>query len=69
IKGLPRRELAKETLGGTGGACGICLADYCAGDQVIDLPCKHFFHGLCVEPWLSINDKCPFCNQHVVEQR
>ncbi|KAJ1667536.1 hypothetical protein EV178_001265 [Coemansia sp. RSA 1646] len=63
IKALPRHIVADKTeQPNAQQTCGICLVDYRAGDQVIDLPCKHFFHESCVVPWLSIKDKCPYCN-------
>ncbi|KAJ2524345.1 hypothetical protein GGI11_000883 [Coemansia sp. RSA 2049] len=67
IKALPHRVVAEksELCSNRHQVCGICLANYAAGDQVIDLPCNHFFHKSCVVPWLSISNKCPFCNHRL----
>ncbi|KAL9664361.1 hypothetical protein QQ045_019761 [Rhodiola kirilowii] len=38
--------------------CAICLE----GMQLAKkLPCKHVFHGGCVEKWLRIHGSCPVC--------
>ena len=32
-------------------SCAICLVDFSDGSEVVDLPCKHVFHGRCLEQW------------------
>lgn len=32
--------------------CAICLMDFCVGDRVRVLPCKHIFHLAEVDEWL-----------------
>eukprot|EP00112_Aurelia_sp_Birch-Aquarium-sp1_P022378 Seg629.5 transcript_id=Seg629.5/GoldUCD/mRNA.D3Y31 product="E3 ubiquitin-protein ligase RNF103" protein_id=Seg629.5/GoldUCD/D3Y31 len=46
--------------------CVICLEQYKCFDPVKLLPCGHFFHTACIDPWLlrgvdSKNRKCPVC--------
>jgi hypothetical protein len=42
--------------------CSICLEKYVDTDKLKILPCKHFFHIQCIEPWLlSQSYKCPLC--------
>ncbi|KAJ2897282.1 hypothetical protein IWW38_001776 [Coemansia aciculifera] len=43
--------------------CAVCLEDFNAGDVVRRLPCRHFFHIACIDPWLSERAAtCPLCN-------
>ncbi|KAJ2004896.1 hypothetical protein GGI04_002443 [Coemansia thaxteri] len=43
--------------------CAVCLEDFTAGDEVRRLPCRHFFHIACIDPWLSERSAtCPLCN-------
>ncbi|GHP11418.1 hypothetical protein PPROV_001014600 [Pycnococcus provasolii] len=47
--------------------CSVCrdeFADMCC--EVTVLPCKHYFHGECITPWLKVNRACPLCFQDVV---
>ena len=41
--------------------CPICSEDYEAGECLKVLPCKHYFHGDCVMPWLEMKKTCPIC--------
>ncbi|KAL9687730.1 hypothetical protein QQ045_032137 [Rhodiola kirilowii] len=38
--------------------CAICLDGMTAAKE---MPCKHRFHGGCVERWLRIHGSCPVC--------
>ncbi|KAK1376469.1 R-mandelonitrile lyase-like [Heracleum sosnowskyi] len=40
--------------------CVICLDEF-VGQLAKEMPCKHKFHGGCVEKWLKINESCPVC--------
>ena len=39
--------------------CCICLEEYEVGDEMMRLPCLHFFHRDCLVPWLTNNCTCP----------
>jgi len=39
--------------------CCICLQKYEEGDEMVTLPCLHFFHQDCIIPWLKSNCNCP----------
>ncbi|KAJ2713120.1 hypothetical protein H4R19_002409 [Coemansia spiralis] len=46
--------------------CAVCLDDYAVGDQVRQLPCRHYYHTTCIDPWLMSNSAvCPLCNCNV----
>ena len=42
--------------------CAICLNVYEDGDELLQLPCQHFFHRECVDKWLRLSARCPLCN-------
>ncbi|KAJ2305048.1 hypothetical protein IWW55_002135, partial [Coemansia sp. RSA 2706] len=43
--------------------CAVCLDDFAVGDKVRQLPCQHYFHVSCIDPWLRKNSAvCPLCN-------
>ncbi|KAL0296894.1 UNVERIFIED_CONTAM: E3 ubiquitin-protein ligase MP [Sesamum radiatum] len=41
--------------------CVVCLEEWEAGDMAKEMPCKHKFHGECIEKWLKIRGSCPVC--------
>jgi hypothetical protein len=44
--------------------CPICLEDYCTGDTLRILNCKHEFHRHCVDRWLlEESRRCPMCQK------
>ncbi|KAJ2118798.1 hypothetical protein IW147_006306 [Coemansia sp. RSA 720] len=46
--------------------CAVCLDDFAVGDKVRMLPCQHYFHVLCIDPWLMKSSAvCPLCNLDV----
>lgn len=43
-------------------SCSICTEDLVEGSQVRRLPCGHYFHDGCIEPWLmQCSTTCPMC--------
>ncbi|KAI3761084.1 hypothetical protein L1987_51491 [Smallanthus sonchifolius] len=48
----------------TSATCAICLEDYIVGDRLRILPCRHKFHTICVDAWLtSWRTFCPVCKR------
>ncbi|KAG0050772.1 hypothetical protein BGZ83_004461 [Gryganskiella cystojenkinii] len=48
--------------------CAICLEEYEIGDRLRELPCKHFFHSQCIDPWFKdVHGICPVCKRDYSE--
>jgi len=47
--------------------CDICLEDFVVGEEVLQLPCPHFFHGLYICQWFTVRDTCPTCRVVLAE--
>ncbi|PIA31657.1 hypothetical protein AQUCO_04900155v1 [Aquilegia coerulea] len=56
---LDRRNSQREV-------CSICLEDFQAQQQVMNLPCCHRYHSDCLLPWLSAHSHCPYCRTKVM---
>lgn len=66
IAALPKRKLTKEQLAPEGkGECSVCMDDVHVGDEVVELPCSHWFHEPCAAAWLGEHDSCPICRQNI----
>ena len=55
--------------GGEPETCSVCLQDFADADTVRTLPCLHYFHCECVDPWLMQRGRnlaaCPVCKTRV----
>jgi len=49
-------------------SCAVCLCEYEPEDLVRVLPCHHYFHRQCIEPWLERNKTCALC-KHPIDQQ
>ena len=34
--------------------CNICMEDFQLDESVRTLPCKHFYHPVCISTWLQL---------------
>jgi E3 ubiquitin-protein ligase RNF115/126 len=66
IDALPRKKVSEDMLGPEHTAeCSICMDEVNIGEQVTELPCKHWFHHPCVSAWLIEHDTCPHCRKGI----
>lgn len=66
IDALPRKKVSEDMLGPEHTAeCSICMDEVNIGEQVTELPCKHWFHHTCVSAWLIEHDTCPHCRKGI----
>ncbi|XP_036403998.1 E3 ubiquitin-protein ligase RNF128-like isoform X2 [Megalops cyprinoides] len=47
--------------------CAVCIEAYKPGDVVSILTCSHFFHKVCIEPWLLEHRTCPMCKCDILK--
>ncbi|KAI9286898.1 hypothetical protein BC943DRAFT_320213 [Umbelopsis sp. AD052] len=54
-----RKTTAKDTEDNQD--CSVCKEDFSVSEDVLILPCEHFFHQECIKQWLLVNGTCPIC--------
>ncbi|KAJ1667105.1 hypothetical protein IW140_001641 [Coemansia sp. RSA 1813] len=64
ITKLPRRTITASEANAKLD-CGICMDEYKANEEVVELPCKHVYHKDCIEHWLKMNGTCPICRTRI----
>ncbi|KAJ4300482.1 hypothetical protein N0V88_003157 [Collariella sp. IMI 366227] len=66
IEKLEKKKVNDEMLGPEGKAeCTICIDDLKKDEEVVVLPCKHWYHGECVVLWLKEHNTCPICRMPI----
>lgn len=66
IAALPKKKLDEKLLGPEGkGECSVCMDDVHIGDEVVLLPCSHWFHEVCAAAWLGEHNTCPICRKGI----
>ncbi|GER44609.1 RING/U-box superfamily protein [Striga asiatica] len=65
IESLPRVEIGTAQIDGEEEPCAVCLEELKCGDLAKEMPCRHRFHGGCLEKWLRINGCCPVCRHEL----
>uniref|UniRef100_A0A1J3GL21 RING-type E3 ubiquitin transferase n=1 Tax=Noccaea caerulescens TaxID=107243 RepID=A0A1J3GL21_NOCCA len=61
VEALPVVELTVEDLNNGNIVCAVCKDEMVLEEKVRKLPCRHFYHGECIMPWLGIRNTCPVC--------
>ncbi|XP_010939805.4 E3 ubiquitin-protein ligase MPSR1 [Elaeis guineensis] len=61
IEAMKMVEVGKEEE--AAGECPVCLDELAGAEAVVvkEMPCRHRFHGLCIEKWLGMHGSCPVC--------
>ncbi|KAG7671959.1 hypothetical protein Ndes2526B_g07102 [Nannochloris sp. 'desiccata'] len=71
LRTLPRIKITAEKLEELGGKdearCPIC---FCLeiDDEILILPCKHWAHPACLDPWLEKTNTCPTCRNELLSE-
>lgn len=76
IAALPKKRVTRHMVGAGDspadfpeeelhGECSICMDEVPIGAEVTELPCGHWFHGQCIEAWLTEHDTCPHCRKSI----
>lgn len=66
ISALPKIKLDEKRLGPEHkGECTVCMDDVHIGDEVVELPCTHWFHEACARLWLNEHNTCPICRNAI----
>ncbi|CAL8082040.1 unnamed protein product [Calicophoron daubneyi] len=47
--------------------CAICIELYKTSDVIRVLPCRHFYHKKCIDPWLLEKRSCPLCKLDILK--
>ncbi|TWU75537.1 hypothetical protein ED733_005991 [Metarhizium rileyi] len=66
ITKLKRKIVDEELIGPEARAeCSICIDVVKEGEVATFLPCKHWFHDVCIVPWLKQHNTCPVCRSPI----
>ena len=68
IEKLERKVLKPELLAKlrqNESQCAICMEEYIINDTIMDLPCNHMYHDLCIMKWLMLKRICPLCKKEL----
>ncbi|PQE31393.1 RING finger protein [Rutstroemia sp. NJR-2017a WRK4] len=69
IAALPKKKLDEKMLGPEHtGECSVCMDDVHLNDEVVVLPCNHWFHETCASAWLSEHNTCPICRKGITSE-
>jgi len=66
IAALPKKKLDEKMLGPElKGECSVCMDDVHVDEEVVVLPCSHWFHETCASAWLGEHNTCPICRKGI----
>uniref|UniRef100_A0A182SYX2 RING-type domain-containing protein n=1 Tax=Anopheles maculatus TaxID=74869 RepID=A0A182SYX2_9DIPT len=64
---LRRIGIVKFAKGMRFDVCAICLEDFVENERLRVLPCRHAYHAICIDPWLTKSRRvCPICKRRVI---
>ena len=49
--------------------CSVCKSEFELNDVATLLPCRHYFHDGCIQPWLERANSCPLCRAELPRSR
>lgn len=63
VEKLERKKMDEEMKAKEGGKaeCSVCIDEVKVGEEVVVMPCNHWFHEACVTMWLKEHNTCPIC--------
>ncbi|CAA6662700.1 unnamed protein product [Spirodela intermedia] len=61
VESLPTIKITKELLVSDEAQCAVCKDTFEVGEDAMQMPCKHLYHGDCILPWLELHNSCPVC--------
>lgn len=61
IARLDRVKLDDSMKANSKAECIVCLDEVMIGEEVVVMPCKHWFHEACIKLWLREHNTCPIC--------
>lgn len=55
-------EARERSVDGCVAECAVCLCEIKEVDEIRELQCQHYFHGDCLDKWISYrHSTCPVC--------
>jgi hypothetical protein len=46
--------------------CIICYNNFKQNEEIVKLPCNHYFHKSCILNWILVNSNCPLCRNNLL---
>jgi hypothetical protein len=46
--------------------CIICYNNFKQNEEIVKLPCNHYFHKSCILNWILVNSNCPLCRNKLL---
>jgi hypothetical protein len=65
---IPKIQFSTLSAPASYSSCSICLGEYTDTDEVMKLPCSHFFHSPCITEWACVSQLCPICRTNITSE-
>lgn len=62
---IPKIPFSALSATASSSSCSICLGEYSEDDEIMKLPCSHFFHSACITEWACLSQLCPICRTNI----